>query len=93
MKRRAIVLVVLLSFFLGVTETVMAQCSMCKSALVQSPEGQQMASSMNNGILFLLSVPFVLVATVGLVVVRGYRKAKKLNERASPASDSASVGR
>lgn len=53
-----------------------AQCSMCRTALESSPEGQRMASSYAKGILFLLAIPYALMGTVGLVVYRAHRKKK-----------------
>lgn len=43
-------------------DVLLAQCPMCKTSLVSSPEGQQMASAFNTGILFLLGAPFLVVA-------------------------------
>jgi len=40
-----------------------AQCAMCRKALEQN--GGTMASSFNNGILFLLATPYLVFAIVG----------------------------
>jgi hypothetical protein len=53
---------------LAVTETVPAQCAMCKTALLTSPEGQALARGLNAGILLLLSAPFLLVGAVGMAI-------------------------
>lgn len=53
-----------------------AQCAMCRTALENSPEGKAISKSFNRGILLLLSVPYVLFGTVGIVIYRGYRKKK-----------------
>ena len=45
---------------LVVPEALAAQCAMCKTALLNSPEGQQMASGFNRGILFLLGAPLLV---------------------------------
>jgi protoheme IX farnesyltransferase len=50
-----------------------AQCAMCKEALVRSEEGQRLIAGMNNGILFLLAVPFVIVSFVAIKFFRAYR--------------------
>ncbi|MCG3146840.1 MAG: Protoheme IX farnesyltransferase [Verrucomicrobiae bacterium] len=50
-----------------------AQCAMCKEALVRSEEGRRLVAGLNNGILFLLAVPFVIVGLVGLKFFRAYR--------------------
>ena len=53
-----------------------AQCAMCVTALENSPEGKGMASSFNNGILFLLVLPYAIFGTVGAVVFRAHRRKK-----------------
>jgi hypothetical protein len=58
-----------------------AQCSMCRTALENSPEGKGMAASFNRGILFLLGIPYIICGTVGVVVYRGYRKRQAADRR------------
>lgn len=53
-----------------------AQCPMCKTGLVSSPEGQQMAEGFNLGILFLFCVPFVVIGTVTLLILRAHRQTR-----------------
>ena len=55
-------------------------CAMCKTALEQSPEGQQLAKSFDYGILFLMGVPYAMFGTVGFVAFRAYRRHVKQNE-------------
>ena len=40
-----------------------AQCSMCR-AVLESEEGQQTAKGINNGIIYLMAIPYILVALV-----------------------------
>lgn len=47
-----------------------AQCAVCKSALVNSPEGQQLVSGFNHGILFLLTAPFVIAGAMAVVILK-----------------------
>jgi hypothetical protein len=61
-----------------------AQCSMCVTALENSPEGKSMAASFNRGILFLLVVPYAILGTVGVVVFRAYRRKQAADRRANP---------
>jgi hypothetical protein len=53
-----------------------AQCAMCVTALENSPEGKGMATHFNNGILFLLAIPYALFTTIGIVVYRAHRRKK-----------------
>lgn len=45
-----------------------AQCAMCWSALTHSPEGGALIRGFNDGILFLLLVPFLVAGAVGFLV-------------------------
>jgi hypothetical protein len=58
------------ALFAGAPRGVSAQCSMCKTALTNSPEGQAMAEQMNNGILIMMAAPYLVFGTVGAVVFR-----------------------
>ncbi|MBI2822449.1 MAG: hypothetical protein HYX74_09510 [Acidobacteria bacterium] len=59
-------------------ETAAAQCAMCRTALISSPEGQQMAASFNQGILFLLGAPFAVVAAIALLIYRARASGRRL---------------
>jgi len=64
--------------------TALAQCAMCVTALENSPEGRAMAASFNNGILFLLAVPYAVFGTVGFIVFRAHRRKKADERQANP---------
>jgi hypothetical protein len=52
-----------------------AQCAMCRASL--ESEGNTMkAEAVNDGIVYLMVIPYVLVGIVGLVVYRMYTKKK-----------------
>tara|TARA_B110000285_G_scaffold101822_1_gene115876 strand:+ start:472 stop:684 length:213 start_codon:yes stop_codon:yes gene_type:complete len=59
-------------FFLGSVD-VEAQCAMCR-AVLESEEGQQTAKGINNGIVYLMAIPYVLVGAVGIAVFRMLKK-------------------
>ena len=50
-------------------ETLSAQCSMCR-AVLESEEGQATAKGINDGIVYLMAMPYILVTVVGVVVYR-----------------------
>ena len=52
--------------FFSVTE---AQCAMCR-AVLESEEGQSTAKGINNGIVYLMIVPYVLVGGVAYLIYR-----------------------
>lgn len=55
--------------FLLFPEQAEAQCSMCR-AVLESEEGQATAKGINDGIVYLMAMPYILVAGVGFVVYR-----------------------
>jgi len=61
-----------LFLILGV-DLLFAQCSMCR-AVLQSEEGQQTAKGINNGILYLMALPYLLVGLVGWKVFQILKK-------------------
>ena len=64
----------LLSFFIINTPKILnAQCSMCR-AVLESEKGMSTAKGINDGILFLMSVPYILVFIVGFMVYRTFKK-------------------
>jgi hypothetical protein len=65
-------------------QPVVAQCSMCVTALENSPEGRGMAASFNRGILFLLAAPYAILGTAGVVIFRAYRKKQLAARRDNP---------
>lgn len=46
-----------------------AQCAMCR-AVLESEEGQSAAKGINNGIIYLMILPYILVGGVGYFVYR-----------------------
>jgi hypothetical protein len=65
-----------------VTGSVFSQCPMCKTALTSSRKqgankyDRQVGNGINKGILFLMSVPYVLVAGAGFAFYRSNQKKK-----------------
>ncbi|MCB0735037.1 MAG: hypothetical protein H6608_11520 [Flavobacteriales bacterium] len=55
-----------------------AQCPMCRSAVesAMQNEGNTVGIGLNKGILYLLATPYILVAVVGTVWYRNYRKSR-----------------
>lgn len=50
-----------------------AQCAMCRAAL--EGEGNiKKAEAVNDGIVYLMLIPYILVAAVGFFIFRMYRK-------------------
>lgn len=50
-----------------------AQCAMCR-AVLESEEGQGTAKSINDGIVYLMAIPYILVGGAIFFVYRKYNK-------------------
>jgi heme/copper-type cytochrome/quinol oxidase subunit 2 len=65
-------LVMMLFTFLFTLNT-QAQCAMCRASL-ETEGNETKAEAINDGIVFLMAIPYILVAVIGIVVYRMYRK-------------------
>ena len=70
MKKTILLSIIL--FFIGFVD-VEAKCAMCR-AVLESEEGQQTAKGINNGIVYLMAIPYILVGAVGVAVFRMLKK-------------------
>jgi len=55
-----------------VVETT-AQCSMCR-AVLESGEAEETAKGINNGIVYLMAIPYLLVGFVGYQIFKMLKK-------------------
>ncbi len=73
---KKMVLVVLgVSFFL-LPEVTEAQCAMCR-AVLESDGNTSTAEGINNGIVYLMAIPYIAIAVLGYFVY------KKMNPKAA----------
>lgn len=58
--------------------TGFAQCPMCRSAVESGlmEEGNKIGIGLNDGILYLLATPYLIVLIVGTIWYRKFRKAR-----------------
>lgn len=55
-----------------------AQCAMCR-AVLESEEGQSTAEGVNDGIMYLMAVPYILVGSIGFIIYwKFFRKKKEI---------------
>lgn len=74
-KIRHIVYLLATLAVLGTGSPVAAQCSMCTlNAENSTQNGQTQGRGLNNGILFLLAMPYLAVAGIGILWYTKYRK-------------------
>lgn len=68
-----------ISFFLFLSSiffnNAFAQCAMCRASLESSGQEKQ-AEALNDGIVYLMVIPYVLVAVAGFFIYRMYTKKK-----------------
>lgn len=56
------------------SQITQAQCAMCRAAL-ESEEGGEKAAAVNDGIVYLMAFPYLLVGALGYFIYK-YRKKK-----------------
>ena len=71
-NKRALFIYLFIFLIIRIEETY-SQCSMCR-AVLQSEEGQATAKGINNGILYLMAIPYILVGIVGWKVFQILKK-------------------
>lgn len=69
MKTRSLILLLIILLFPAVSE---AQCAMCR-AVVESEADGKTAEGINNGIVYLMAVPYILVAGLFFFIYRKMR--------------------
>ena len=74
-SRVVIKTVFLFLFYLFFSLSVNAQCAMCRAAL-EGEGNARKAEAVNDGIVYLMLIPYILVALIGFAVYRIYRKKK-----------------
>jgi len=58
-----------------------AQCAMCRASL-ESEGNKTKVEAVNDGIVFLMAVPYIIVAVIGIAIYRMYfKKGKILNPK------------
>lgn len=71
---RKIIIILVLIFLVSVSAE--AQCAMCR-AVLESEEGQAAAEGINDGIVYLMAIPYILVGGIGYFIYRKYNTLKK----------------
>lgn len=59
-------------FFLSLSVDSYAQCAMCR-AVLETEEGSIKAGAVNDGIVYLMIIPYLLVGIIGFMVYRIFR--------------------
>ena len=72
MKNKIFFLLFSLFFFLKTN----AQCAMCR-AVLESEEGQTAAKGINDGIVYLMAIPYILVGGIIFFIYKKFNTLKK----------------
>lgn len=65
--------ILLFLILLLVFTTPQAQCAMCR-AVLESEADTSIAEGVNNGIVYLMAVPYILVAGIAFLLYKKYAK-------------------
>lgn len=65
-------IVIALLFF---TLPVDAQCAMCR-AVLESEEGNSTAQGVNDGIVYLMAIPYILIGGIAYWIYRSFKTTK-----------------
>jgi hypothetical protein len=65
--------IVYILFSIFYSHTSKAQCAMCRASL-ESEGNAVKAEAVNDGIVYLMIIPYILVALIGYTVYRMYQK-------------------
>ena len=72
MKLKFVLLIIL--FLLA--DAMFGQCAMCR-AVLESGGDQSAAEGINDGIVFLMAIPYILVAVIGFIIYKKFSGANK----------------
>ncbi|WP_343523413.1 hypothetical protein [Pedobacter sp.] len=86
MKKKVFFILLVLVFTFALAPNVNAQCAMCSINAEQGVKnGNTQTAGLNTGVLYLLSVPYLMAIIVGVVWYKKYRKKNiHLNMRKEP---------
>lgn len=70
-QRKQFLFVLLFSIFFSISAS--AQCAMCR-AVLETEEGGVKAEAVNDGIVYLMAFPYILVGIIGYVVYKSRQK-------------------
>ena len=69
MKLKFVLLIIL--FLLA--DAMFGQCAVCR-AVLESEEGQASAKGINDGIVYLMAIPYIVVFSIAFIVYRKFKK-------------------
>ena len=64
--------ILILIYFFNLTD-LFSQCAMCR-AVLETQEDQSVAASLNDGIIYLMAIPYIVVALMGFIIYKKFKK-------------------
>ena len=64
--------ILILVFCFNVTD-LFSQCAMCR-AVLETQEDQSISAGLNDGIMYLMAIPYILVALMGFILYKKFKK-------------------
>lgn len=65
---KKVITIVLFIALVALSQELLAQCPMCKTSLEEARKnGSQVGSTLNNGILYLLALPYTIAVVFGVI--------------------------
>lgn len=56
---------------------ILFQCAMCR-AIIENNEDTKVAEFLNNGIVYLMTIPYVLFILLGVIIIKLIRSKKQI---------------
>lgn len=83
MKKALVIFILFISVFAGTaSNTASAQCAMCTINAEQGVKnGNTQAKGINSGVIYLMVIPYILIAGLGVLWYKRYR-----TQRSTPTS-------
>ena len=73
--KKAIIYLFIIVLSVSFSPVAKAQCSMCSIAAEQGTKnGNTQGKGLNSGIVYLLAIPYLLIAGMGVIWYKTYRK-------------------
>ena len=64
--------ILILVFFFNLTD-LFSQCAMCRADL-ESQEDQSISEGLNDGIIYLMAIPYIVVGVIGFIIYKKFKK-------------------
>ena len=64
--------ILILICFFNLTD-IFSQCAMCR-AVLETQEDQSVSAGLNDGIIYLMAIPYIVAALIGFIIYKKFKK-------------------